>query len=279
MISDYLRDLRAVVGPRLLLMPSAAVLFRDERDRVLLVRKVGAEPWETVGGAMDPDEDPVDAARREAQEEIGIDPVDLRLLGVVGGPEHRVRYPHGDEVAYVASVFEARTGGQEPMPDGEEIGEFAWFDRDRLTREPIRATATSILERCAWPLPGGDRREPRVLGVEHVQLAMPAGGEDAARDFYGRLLGMVEEPKPANLLARGGAWFHSCDARVHLGVEAEFRPARKAHPALLVDDLAMLIERLRAAGMEPISDEPLDGFERCYISDPFGNRIELLERV
>lgn len=130
-----------------------------------------------------------------------------------------------------------------------------------------------------------DRREqPRpglavgmILGLEHVQLAMPAGREDEARAFYVGVLGMHEEPKPANLAARGGAWFRSGDARVHLGVEADFRPARKAHPALLVGDLASLVERLRAAGHEPVTDEPLAGFDRCYVTDPFGNRLEFLQ--
>lgn len=116
-----------------------------------------------------------------------------------------------------------------------------------------------------------------VSGIEHVQLAMPVGEESAARAFYGDVLGMVEEPKPANLAARGGAWFRGGSARVHLGVEAEFRPARKAHPALLVDDLAALLDRLRAAGYATVTDEPLEGFDRCYVSDPFGNRIELLQ--
>ncbi len=278
MISDYLRDLRSIVGTRLLLVPSASVLFRDERDRVLLVRKVGAEPWETIGGALDPDEDPLDGARREAREEVGIDPVDLRLLGVIGGAQHRVVYPHGDEVSYVASVFEARTGGAALVPDGEEIGEAAWFDRDMLTTEPLRATARSILDRFLWDPPGAKGSRSSVRALEHVQLAMPPGREDDARAFYGALLGMLEEPKPANLAARGGVWFRGGDARVHLGVDEDFQPAKKAHPAMLVDDLGALIERLRAEGHEPVADEPLEGFDRCYVSDPFGNRVELLQR-
>ena len=118
-----------------------------------------------------------------------------------------------------------------------------------------------------------------ILGIEHVQLAMPEGREEEARAFYVGVLGMHEEPKPANLAARGGAWFRSGEARLHLGVENGFRPARKAHPALLVDDLASVITQLRKAGVQPSVDEPLEGFDRCYVADPFGNRIELLQRL
>lgn len=113
--------------------------------------------------------------------------------------------------------------------------------------------------------------------IDHVQLAMPAGGEDAARAFYADLLGVPEQPKPPHLARRGGCWFETGSVKIHLGVEDDFRPARKAHPALLVEGLGELVERLRAAGVELIDDEPLEGYERVYASDPFGNRLELLE--
>jgi catechol 2,3-dioxygenase-like lactoylglutathione lyase family enzyme len=116
------------------------------------------------------------------------------------------------------------------------------------------------------------------MGLDHVQLAMPAGQEAAARAFYIEVLGFVEEPKPANLAARGGVWFRAGEARVHLGVDADFRAARKAHPAILVRGLADLAVKCNAAGFPPVADEPLAGFDRCYVFDPFGNRIELLER-
>jgi catechol 2,3-dioxygenase-like lactoylglutathione lyase family enzyme len=112
-----------------------------------------------------------------------------------------------------------------------------------------------------------------------VQLAMPPGGEDRARAFYGGLLGIPEAPKPPALAARGGCWFEDGPLKVHLGVEAAFRPASKAHPALLVEDLAGLVERLRAAGTQVRDDEPLPGFTRVYVDDPFGNRLELLEQL
>ena len=115
-----------------------------------------------------------------------------------------------------------------------------------------------------------------VVAIDHVQLAMPAGGEDVATAFYQGLLGLVRVPKPAHLAVRGGCWFGEGPARIHLGVEDDFRPARKAHPALVVDDLAALTARLEAGG-HPVRDgDGVDGFEQRYVDDPFGNRIELL---
>jgi len=113
--------------------------------------------------------------------------------------------------------------------------------------------------------------------LDHVQLAMPAGEEHRARAFYSDVLGLTEESKPADLAARGGAWFRNGSVRLHLGVDAEFRAARKAHPALLVQGLGELAARCRAAGFPPVIDEPLPGFDRFYVFDPFGNRLELLQ--
>ncbi len=118
-----------------------------------------------------------------------------------------------------------------------------------------------------------------LVAIDHVQLAMPPGGEDDARSFYRDLLGLPEQPKPPNLARRGGCWFESPTVKVHLGVEADFRPARKAHPALLVRDLPALVATLRGSGVLVRDDEPLAGFDRVYVDDPFGNRIELLEPV
>jgi catechol 2,3-dioxygenase-like lactoylglutathione lyase family enzyme len=116
-----------------------------------------------------------------------------------------------------------------------------------------------------------------VLALHHVQLAMPVGREAEARHFYAELLGIPEVAKPPNLAARGGVWFESGALRIHLGVEAGFRPARKAHPSLEVSDLEALIGRLRAAGIRIVDDQPLPGYARVYVADPFGNRIELIE--
>ena len=113
--------------------------------------------------------------------------------------------------------------------------------------------------------------------IDHVQLAMPAGREDDAVRFYEGVLGVSQMQKPPHLAVRGGCWFEQGDVKIHLGVDSDFRPARKAHPALLVDDLARMIADLAAAGFAVSDDEPLAGYDRVYVADPFGNRIELLE--
>jgi catechol 2,3-dioxygenase-like lactoylglutathione lyase family enzyme len=115
-----------------------------------------------------------------------------------------------------------------------------------------------------------------ITGVHHVQLAVPAGAQQALREFYGGLLGMTEVAKPAELAARGGVWFRSGTAELHLGVEADFRPARKAHPGLLADDLDGIVARLGDAGRSVQPDGLLPGYRRCYTVDPCGNRLELL---
>lgn len=119
-----------------------------------------------------------------------------------------------------------------------------------------------------------------ILSIHHVQLAMPSNQEDSARAFYVRILGLIEIPKPAELAKRGGAWFESGNVQIHLGVEADFRAARKAHPAFLVDDLDALLAKIQAAGYEmDLSQPPLEGFKRAHVFDPFGNRIELMEKT
>ena len=118
----------------------------------------------------------------------------------------------------------------------------------------------------------------KVRAIEHVQLAMPKGEEQRARAFYRDVLGIPERAKPPELARRGGAWFEDGTLKIHIGVEADFRPARKAHPALLVEGLADLAGRLKAAG-HPVIEEPMPGYRRIYTEDPFGNRIELMERL
>ena len=118
-----------------------------------------------------------------------------------------------------------------------------------------------------------------IVRVDHVQLAMPPGGEALARAFFSDLLGIPEVPKPPELAKRGGCWFERDGLKIHLGVEKDFHPARKAHPALEVRDLPRLIERLKERGHVVKEDEPLEGYHRVYVDDPFGNRIELLEPV
>jgi catechol 2,3-dioxygenase-like lactoylglutathione lyase family enzyme len=119
----------------------------------------------------------------------------------------------------------------------------------------------------------------RIKEIDHVQLAMPPGQESEARSFYEGVLGIPEVPKPANLEKRGGCWFVRGSLKIHLGVDNDFRAARKAHPALLVQDLAALKARIEAAGYSFNTDEPLAGYDRIYVNDPFGNRIELMEPI
>jgi catechol 2,3-dioxygenase-like lactoylglutathione lyase family enzyme len=114
------------------------------------------------------------------------------------------------------------------------------------------------------------------IALDHVQLAMPKGEEAAARRFYCDLLGMVEVGKPPILAQRGGCWFASGDVQIHLGVEADFRPAKKAHPALRCSDYDSLIKKLQQAGVEVTSDDSIPGTVRCHIHDVFGNRIEII---
>jgi len=116
-----------------------------------------------------------------------------------------------------------------------------------------------------------------VTGLDHVQLAMPPDGEGEARRFYGQLLGLAEIPKPAPLATRGGCWFAAPGTEVHLGVQPDFVPARKAHPAFRVADLDALAARLTAAQVPVTWDQALPQVRRFYAPDPFGNRLEFLQ--
>ncbi|MDC9595083.1 VOC family protein [Xenorhabdus sp. IM139775] len=116
-----------------------------------------------------------------------------------------------------------------------------------------------------------------LLRLDHIQLAMPKGKEEIARKFYADTLGLTEIQKPAHLAKRGGCWFKGGDVQVHLGVQEDFQPATKAHPAFLVDNLDELRVLLVNAGYRCKDDEPLEGFNRFHVYDPFGNRIELME--
>lgn len=116
----------------------------------------------------------------------------------------------------------------------------------------------------------------QLIGLDHVQLAAPRGCEEAARHFYGVLLGLREVPKPDSLAGRDGAWFVLGAQALHIGVEEPFTPARKAHPALLVRDITALAARLKAAGIQISWDDLLPGYRRFYAFDPWGNRLEFL---
>jgi catechol 2,3-dioxygenase-like lactoylglutathione lyase family enzyme len=117
----------------------------------------------------------------------------------------------------------------------------------------------------------------KILGLDHVQLAIPVGGEGRARAFYRDVLGMEEVPKPNPLVGRGGCWFATGKVQLHLGVEEDFRSAKKAHPALVVEGLDEIVDRCAKAGFATKPDASIDSRRRVHIFDPFGNRIELIE--
>jgi catechol 2,3-dioxygenase-like lactoylglutathione lyase family enzyme len=126
-------------------------------------------------------------------------------------------------------------------------------------------------------LSGSEQGEELFQELHHMQLAMPRGEEDAARQFFIGVLGMTEIEKPPLLAARDGAWFRAGGLELHLGVEDDFRPARKGHPGVLVDDLDDVVRRLRDAGQAVTWDGDFPGFRRVYAHDPFGNRLEFLQ--
>lgn len=145
-ISPYLQGIREKVGNDLLLVPSVAVLPRDREGRVLLVREADFGGWATLGGSIEPDEAPEDAARREALEEAGI-VVDLcRLLAVVGGPGFRITYPNGHQTAYVAVVYEAVVESGSPAPDDEETIEVGWFEPEEISSLALNDFNRRLLE-------------------------------------------------------------------------------------------------------------------------------------
>ena len=121
--------------------------------------------------------------------------------------------------------------------------------------------------------------KPPFNSIDHVQLAMPEGEEETARLFYSELLGMREIAKPPELAKRGGCWFESGDVQIHLGVEKDFRPAKKAHPALICGDYEGLILKMRSAGIEINEVDDIPGVRRSHVDDPFGNRIELIDNT
>ena len=125
---------------------------------------------------------------------------------------------------------------------------------------------------------GPDHKSPFTYGLHHVQLAIAPGSEDACRTFYVDILGMTEIEKPPVLAARGGLWVRADALEIHLGVEQDFRPARKAHPGIRVEDLDGLAKRLTDNGVEVTWDDNFPGHRGFYASDNLGNRLEFLQR-
>lgn len=172
--------------------------------------------------------------------------------------------------AFMFGVFAlVRAKGREvPVPDGPEP--VTW----RIRRAFAEAQDLSYRHNGYVP-----SSVYRLQAIDHVQVAIPPGGEDQARPFYKDLLGLAEQPKPPELAGRGGAWFEAGAVKVHCGVEDPFNPAVKAHVAFRVNDVSGLAAQARAAGYKVVDDDPLTGFERAYIYDPFGNRLEFLRPI
>jgi len=149
-ISPYIKRLREVVGTDLILVPAVSVLVQDGDGRVLLVHETDGEAWSTPGGSVEVDERPEDAARREVLEEAGLI---VRLDGIVavlGGPEYRSHYKNGDEVAYVATVYNATVVGGESKHDGDEVSAAEWFALDALPSLCLSNFATLLFRHLEW---------------------------------------------------------------------------------------------------------------------------------
>ncbi len=144
-IAPHLRRIRELVGTELLVLPSAAVIPRDGRGWILLVRVTDTDQWALIGGAVEPDESPHDAARREAQEEAGVTLELGPILGVLGGPQFRMTYPNGDETSYVSTVFAATVTGGTLRPDGDETSAVQWWDPDHLPYGEMSAFTRALL--------------------------------------------------------------------------------------------------------------------------------------
>jgi 8-oxo-dGTP pyrophosphatase MutT (NUDIX family) len=155
-MSPYFAGIRAAIGSQLLLVPGVSVLPWDEERRLLLVRHDVNGPWGLIGGSIEPDESPHDAARREALEEVGIQIEITDLRNVLGGPAYRIRYENGDEVAYVQVLFDARITSGDPTPDFDEVTEVRWFNADELVVLELDGIALATL-RAAGELPSSDQ--------------------------------------------------------------------------------------------------------------------------
>ena len=247
-----------------------AIVFNEQGEVFLAQRGSQAKNergcWEFPGGSVDFGERLEDAIQREFLEEYDMTIAIERLLHVVDHllPEEGQHWVSPTYLAHHVS-------GTPCVVEPDKCSAIGWFALGSLPTPLSRATIEDMRVY-------GERRSGiSVVGLDHVQLAMPAGEEETARAFYADLLGLSEIPKPAQLVARGGCWFAGLGLQIHLGVEEEFRPARKAHPALLITDLERLRATLAAADVQTISDDTVPGVRRFYAPDPFGNRLEFIQ--
>ena len=144
-MSPFVRRLRDLIGNELLVLPSVSVLPRDEAGKLLLVRVIDSGLWATIGGAVEPDESPQEAALREAREEAGVELELGPIVAVVGGPEYRLTYPNGDQTSYVVTVYDATVVGGTPRADGDETSDVAWWDTRRLPHDQMGTLTRALL--------------------------------------------------------------------------------------------------------------------------------------
>jgi 8-oxo-dGTP pyrophosphatase MutT (NUDIX family) len=261
---------------------AAYCVIHDDQGRLLLTGlaeriKVGGW-WNLPGGGIEFGEHPDDAAIREVKEETGYD-VELDGLlmadsssGTFSDGDHKGRSFHSLRYIYRAHIV----GGTLQVLDiGGSTTDAAWFNEVEMYELNLVDSVKLAIQRTGLSA----RTQSRLLSIDHVQLAIPPGGEGDARAFWVGLMGLVEEEKPDIMAARGGAWFTSLDraVTVHVGVAAQEAGAQKSHPAFVVNDLDSLAELLSAHSYPVRWDTDNPGVRRFHTDDPFGNRIELVE--
>jgi 8-oxo-dGTP diphosphatase len=244
----------------------SAIVVRGEA--LLLARRRGAHgaaTWSPAGGHVDAGEAPAAAAARELLEETGLVAATITAVGWTSD----VFAAEG--LHYVTLHHLVVADGEPALLEPDKAEGWSWHPWHALP-SPLFAPVASLVA-SGW--------SPRAASgptLAHVQLAAPPGCEPQARRFFGELLALPELPKPEALRARGGVWFGLGDQQLHVGVEAAFAPARKAHPALRLreDELDAVAVRLGAAGAQVTWDAELAGVRRFSTADPWGNRLELI---
>ncbi len=262
--------------PNRVLRPAAYCVIYDAVGGILLTEWAhrDAKPvrrgWTLPGGGMEFGESPDAAARREVYEETGFH-VELISEPLVQSMFYAAAELGSDaEFQALRFTYRARiTGGSLGIVDvGGTTTDVGFFTIAEAYEKGITSTVVAAMERFPFA---------HAVSLDHIQLAIPLGGEPGARAFWVDVVGLSEVEKPAALRARGGAHFAAGHLYVHVGVDADFVPARKAHPGFRVADLDLLAERLSAASHDVRWSDEIPGIRRFHTDDPFGNRLEFTE--